>query len=319
MIQILTLCFLQLSPLLAQDGIEPKHSNRTIDMLAILELFTSIEGEEHVPKTFKEKVISLTKKQTWQAVSQNLNVVNVATNSYRVYSMNMADPNNSNNVEKMEHVKNLAIILPLSHGVEMVAGEVSMLIAANMGTSIGGIAALGVIGAIIKIPFFVDPLCILFITSYKYFPMFRNGITFFRSATVISFTYLTKWTGLRQFWETFFYHKSVIEQLQRLQVKGWILRPGPELIVERPGLSIHLDFKNDHYFVKQVIGNLENSQLIRDLPFNIRQAIKRVVMKGNHEFYVENKTDSSFTFKDHSLPWNTSISRKQLCHNLWNF
>lgn len=319
MIQILMTLCLQFSPVFAADGSLPPVSTRTIDMTAILELFTSIEGEENVPKSFKEKIISLTQKDTWKAVGQNLNVLNVATNSYRVYSMNMADPSNAVNHEKREHIKNLAILLPLSHGVEMVAGEVSMLIAAHMGTSIGGIATLGVIGAIIKIPFFVDPLCILFITSYKYFPAFRNSLTIIRNATVTGFQYVTKWTGLRRFWETYFYHKSVVSQLYDLTNKGWTIRRENGFSIEHSGFKIIFGFRNKQYFVKQVEGVIVDPKILQDLPFNIRYAIKRVVLKGHQEFYVEAKTANAAEFKDFSLPWHQSISRKEYCANLFNF
>ncbi len=317
--------FLSLQFTFSQDqGADTKADYvKSIDMMAILQLFTSIEGDASQPESFREKVAALKKKETWVQVKNNLNLLRVGVDSYRVYKMNTTGDENTKNQDKVEHIKNLAVILPLTHGIETVAGEVSMLIAANMGASIGNIATLGVVGAIIKIPLLVDPICILFITAYKYSPHFRSGITFIRDSTTLGFSFLASQTGLKQLWSKYFYNMSVIEQLYQLQEKGWKLRTSDRLLIKKQGLEIEVANIEGNYFVKSVVAENFDKRILRDLPFNVRYALRRVIVNNKHDFYVDGveSIDSDkrgFTFKNFSLPLSGKSYRKNQCYHLFD-
>ncbi|MCB0348685.1 MAG: hypothetical protein KDD37_07610 [Bdellovibrionales bacterium] len=303
------------------DTKSPNAYVQSIDMMALLELFTSIEGDEQQPETFKEKIRALKKKETWVHIKNNLNLFRVGMDSYRVYKMNTSGSQNTNNQSRVEHIQNLAIILPLSHGVETLAGEVSMLIAANMGASIGSIATIGLVGAIIKIPLLVDPICIIFVTAYKYSPHFRQGITKIRTSTASGFSFMSDVTGLRTFWNKFFYHKEVMEQLYQLRNKNWTVEINDTISLRKNGVEIEVGFSENNYFVKRVRADQFDPKILRDLPLNIRYALRRVFLKDKAEFYIESSSidKKDIVFKDYSLPWNPKLSRKKQCYHLFDF
>jgi hypothetical protein len=296
----------------AADGEDDKKSRSTIDITAIIKMMLVIEGEEHHPTEFREKLKALGRKETWVEVKEHLNLLNLGVNSFRAYKSNAFS-----HPEAANDFKNIAILFPLSHGIESVAGEVATFVAAHMGASAATMAGIWSVGMIIKIPMLVDPLCILFFTSYKYSPHFRNSITYTRKKSLQFFHFVTDIFGIRSVFDHFFYWKHPLSQLHDMQNKGWRFDLNDFIEIEKPGIKLKIDNKGGNYFVKQIIADNFSPEVLQDLPFNIRYAIRRTIIKSKAEFYVDSHNENSWTFKDLTLPWGEKLASLNSCPMLF--
>lgn len=137
-------------------------------ILSLLNIFhQAIDGEHHHIHSFKEFFQSFKNKEQWKRYIENFDFKRIGVRAVRAYNVE-ADKEGIRN-----HAKNLALIYPLSHTVEMMAAPVFMA----MGTA-GELPAMVIAGggfvlSLIAIPG-IDPLCIAVLSLYPLKPVHKT-------------------------------------------------------------------------------------------------------------------------------------------------
>lgn len=115
------------------------------------------------------------------------------------------------NPEYRDHALNLAMLLPMSHLTEMAAGPVAVYAAHSMDLSTGIQVAIGMAGGLITLPG-LDPLCLLFLSSYKLEPV-QKGLTQSRLAIYKVGQAAVRTFGLNRITESLFLKQSALERM----------------------------------------------------------------------------------------------------------
>lgn len=115
------------------------------------------------------------------------------------------------NPEYRDHALNLAMLLPMSHLTEMTAGPVAVYTAHSMELSTGLQVAIGAAGGLITLPG-LDPLCLLFLSSYKLEPV-QKGLTQIRLAIYKVSKAAAQTFGINRIAESLFYKQSALDRL----------------------------------------------------------------------------------------------------------
>lgn len=145
----------------------------TQDILSLLNIFhQAIDGEHHHTHSFKEFFQTFTKKESWKTYIQNFDFKRIGVRAVRAYNIE-SDKQGIKN-----HAKNLALIYPISHAIEMMAAPVfvSMGSAGDLPAMV--IAGGGFVLSLIAVPG-IDPLCIAVLSLYPLKPIHKT-IDFFR-------------------------------------------------------------------------------------------------------------------------------------------
>lgn len=115
------------------------------------------------------------------------------------------------NPEYRDHALNLAMLLPMSHLTEMAAGPAAVYTAHSMELSTGIQVAIGAAGGLITLPG-LDPLCLLFLSSYKLEPV-QKGLTQSRLAIYKVSQAAARTFGLNRIAESLFLKQSALDRM----------------------------------------------------------------------------------------------------------
>lgn len=129
-------------------------------ILRILNLFHyAIDGEHHHINSFNEFLKSFVQPETWKNLAQNLNLVKVGANAYRAYNIEKQHEIN------VRHARNMLMIYPISHGIEMASAPMFLVFSAVHDVSASTVAVVTPLLTAIAIPG-LDILCILIFAAY---------------------------------------------------------------------------------------------------------------------------------------------------------
>lgn len=138
----------------------------------------AIDGEHSHDQTWKQKLLALLKKDTWKQWARGLNPLRLRRHAYRAYHMQ------KNKEELKEHALNLAMIMPLSHGLEMAAAPIFALGSSALDLPqwivAGGTSGL----SLIAIPG-LDPVCMMLFAVYPLRPVHKTLVAVQRKVTYV--------------------------------------------------------------------------------------------------------------------------------------
>lgn len=126
------------------------------------------------------------------------------------------------NPEYRDHALNLAMLLPMSHLTEMTAGPVAVYTANSMELSTGIQVAIGAVGTAITLPG-LDPLCLIFLSSYKLEPV-QKGLTQSRLAIYKVSKAAAQTFGIDRIAESLFFRQNALDRLFKSFQEGTPIR-----------------------------------------------------------------------------------------------
>lgn len=303
----------------------------------------AIDGEHDHDATWKDKLRALTQLNTWKQWLVGLNPVRIASNSYRAYHMQ------KNKAALAEHAMNLALVFPLSHGLEMAAAPVFGLAASAMDLPTSVVATGSSALSIIAIPG-LDPLCFLIMAAYPLKPVHgsltfaRRGVQWVARTALVRF----KSTPRMDFLEYLSQAQTEILWAESFRVRSFQVRRGGaagdihsqmvQILSEGDSLLLELEWRTEgkeRYLHQVQLGaGLSNSPELRQkalsfaalFHWNTRLALQEAIRAEGkqrlselaNKFYVQSVDASTVTFVERAihLPHTTVPKRWMKCSEL---
>ena len=232
-----TIGLLQSLPALAlPDRISREYSTEKVDasLKQLLHDFHDAMADGEEPHNLKEILQKLTTLDGLKDWAKSFNLKRSFIKAYRFY-----DQNKSNAAIK-HHLANLAVILPLSHALEMLSGPImsSVSIANNWPLAVTG--AISTVGAVISVPG-LDPLCILIFSAYPLKPV-QNTITYLREGSIAVFSFVAHYSGLKYAFKNVMnlYHHALEERNQSVARKMSTRKPENEKHLKNDALTPYM-------------------------------------------------------------------------------
>lgn len=306
-------------------------------ILSLLNIFhQAIDGEHHHVHSVKEFFQTFTRKQQWKKYIENFDFKRIGVRAIRAYNIE-ADQEGVKN-----HAKNLALIYPLSHTIEMMAAPVFMA----MGTA-GDLPALviasgGFVLSLIAVPG-IDPLCIAVLSLYPLKPVHKS-IDFIRRGIEGSARFALRAFRVNELKHHYYTQVDQLEHLKLLFEKQgqqnieFIKNGSTELIKFRQPhtnkLLTQIEIKDQHVKSLRLNPNTYHehnliAEFSRSFSWSVRQAIKeaQVYMKKNRlnklasEFYIESLKEGEpvvINYKNKALPVKPiTLKKSKVCKSLF--
>jgi hypothetical protein len=225
----------------------------------ILDVFhLAVDGKEHhhihsVSDFFR----IYGRPSSWKAIGESYNFKEIGIRVGRAYRMFRNQP------ELWDHSKNLLLIFPLSHAIEVLAAPAFVTVAA--GELPGEIVASGgAILSIIAIPG-LDPLCILLMASYP-LPAVHQSVNALRKTIEWSLTHLATMSGLS--WA----YQSWTEEIDPLaELSKMMLLSSPDEQLPTAANPQRLSIKDNGTITSMTLLNPSGKEVIMELAFERNQ------------------------------------------------
>lgn len=200
-------------PLLAHVNNEPTEliladeNKITSPVLSVLNIFhLALDGDSIHIHSLKDLSKVYRNPMHWKKLIENFNFVEVTTRAVRAYNLGSA------NKEFVDHAKNLVMIFPLSHGLEVLAAPAFVAVTSFLDWPGYLIAGGGTALSIIALPG-LDPLCLLILATYPLKPVYKT-INSIRKTIERSFDLGLGITGIRRYLKKSLQNKDSFIYLQ---------------------------------------------------------------------------------------------------------
>ncbi|MCH2533154.1 MAG: hypothetical protein MK008_01785 [Bdellovibrionales bacterium] len=307
-------------------------------ILSLLNIFhQAIDGEHHHIHSFKEFFQSFKNKEQWKRYIENFDLKRIGVRAVRAYNVE-ADKEGIKN-----HAKNLALIYPLSHTVEMMAAPVFMA----MGTA-GELPALVIAGggfvlSLIAVPG-IDPLCIAVLSLYPLKPVHKT-IDKIRRGVEGAARFALRAFRINELRSRYYTEVDQLEHIKLLMNKQGqhnveISSSGSmqKIVFKQPYTQKLLTEVNiQHNYVHSLKLNpntYHEHDLVKEFSkvfsWSLKQAIQEAqkftknnkLQKLGSEFYIESlraeRSLVEINYKPHAIPINKiSIKKDQVCKRLF--
>lgn len=157
----------------------------------------AITGKDE-PATFKQALKNLATIEGLRDWVRTYNLKKVSVNAYQYYKENRF------NRELTDHLANLVLIFPITHGIETVFGPTMSWISTTLGWPSYVTGGFLTVGALITVPGFFDPICIITFWAYDKSVAFQNFVTNVRVGGIKVVGFIAKFTGVKFFLEKTF-------------------------------------------------------------------------------------------------------------------
>ena len=237
---------------------------------------------------------------------KSLNPRELLLNAIRYHNMNSEDPAFG------KHAKNLALMIPVTEGLELATGPTVTAITLN--NEFGGTteAIMNAVGWLISTPS-IEVYCGAMTIAYFASPKFQNGVTRFREALSANVKSACHKMGLTQLFDSWFPHADLIESLSE---NGWVfISSAPNAkhgmmylqLGDDSFIALHLGTHNGLYVDSIEVQNVPKKELKKQLKILNWSARSLLVRDAQVDSYTKNYIEREVLLKP----------KRKLCDHLF--